>query len=160
MPRKLPRKAYEDVAFVEAQVSSYRMDDTDGGMWRLTFYVDEIGDADWLLHCYPKTTVVIGVKALDYDNPDQGNVVPEGERQLKRAGMLCRNPRFQKYIKDTYPESEEYSWTHATMEESCVSTLHKILEIESRKQLIESQRASDRFANLLKDFQNWLRTNV
>ena len=41
-----------------------------------------------------------------------------------------------------------------------MSTLHKVLEIESRKQLIESQRASDRFANLLKDFQNWLRTNI
>jgi len=160
LPRTIPRKAFEEVTFLEAQVSSYKMDASDGGLWKLTFYVDEIGDADWLLHCYPKTTVVMGVKALDYDNPDQSNVIPEGERQLKRAGMLCRNARFQVYIQETYPESKDVPWTSLQSEASCVKVLHSVLGIESRRELLESQRASDRFSNILKDFQNWLRTKV
>ena len=160
MPRTIPRKAFEEVTFLEAQVSSYRMNTADGGIWKLTFYVDEIGDADWLFHCYPRTTVVIGLKALDYDNPDQSNIIPEGERQLKRAGMLCRNPRFQRYLKETYPEAINHNWNMGKDEEACVSSLHEILGIESRNDLINSQRAVDRFSRILTDFQTWLRNDI
>jgi len=134
------------------------MDTADGGIWKLTFYVDEIGDADWLFHCYPRTTVVIGLKALDYDNPDQSNIIPEGERHLKRAGMLCRNDRFQRYIRETYPESENVNWDKG--ENACVTVLHGLLGIESRSDLVSSQRAVDRFAEILSDFQKWLRTDI
>ena len=160
MPRAIPRRAYEEVTFIEAQVVSYRMDSSDGGMWKLTFYCDEINNADWLFHCYPRTTVVMGVKALDYDNPDKSEIITEGERYMKRFSMLSRNLRFQKFIREVYeksPAAKKLKWGIGRDEHECVEALYALLNIKSRKELLESQNAIDTFVRLIDEFQRWMK---
>ena len=157
MPRVLPRRAFEEVTFLEAQVVSYKMDASDGGMWKLTFYVDEINNSDWLFNAYPRTEVVIGVKALDYDRPDVGEISTEGERTLKRAGMLCRNHRFQQFIKSF---STEFNWKDGEDEQTCVKALHDYLGIKSRRELLTNAIAIEEFSQLVKNFQTWLKRNI
>ena len=156
MPRHPPRKAFEDVTFLEAQVVSYKMDNSDGGMWKMTFYVDEVGDADWLFHCYPRQCVVIGVKALDYDNPGDA-ITTEGEKTLKRASMLCRQHQFQKYIREFCPDE---NWDVGLEEQACVTGLHSLLSIKSRKELLSNGTAIKEFDQLVKNFQAWMKTVI
>ena len=158
MPRVIPRKAFEEVTFLEAQVVSYKMDASDGGMWKLTFYCDEINDADWLFHCYPRTPVVIGVKALDYDNPDKSEIITEGERHLKRFSMLARNHRFQQFIKSIY--KKKLKWGMGRDEHECVTALYDLLNIKSRKELLSSQKAIDDWVALSDEFKDWMKTVI
>ena len=136
---------------------SYKMDHSDGGMWKMTFYVDEIGDADWLFHCYPRQCVVIGVKALDYDNPQDEVITTEGERTLKRASMLCRQDRFQRYIKQFCPDE---NWGVGLDEQACVAGLHSLLGIKSRKELLSNGEAMREFDQLVKNFQAWMKNEI
>ena len=53
MVRKIPKRAYEQVTTFEALMVAYKMDERDGGMVRLTLYVDDLGNGDWLMTCYP-----------------------------------------------------------------------------------------------------------
>ena len=158
MVRKIPRRAYEEVTFLEAQVVSYRMDDRDGGMWKLTFYVDDTEDAQWLFNCYPRTTVAMGIKALDYDNPDQSDVVTEGERTLKRAAMLCRNMKFQKWLESVTGEDGTYRWGVGQDEQECVKALHWTLGIKSRSELKTNHSKIVMFNQLVDEFQSWMKS--
>lgn len=157
MVRRLPKRAFEDVAFLEAQVVSYEMNDREGGLWKLVFYADDLGNADWLLNCYPRTIVVMGIKALDYDNPDQSKIITEGERAFKRSAMLCRDPRFQKFMKDEIAEDDLYSWGVGKDEEMTVKVLHSYLHVESRKEIARDWKKVGAFNDLTKRFQDWIK---
>ena len=157
MVRKIPKRAYEKVSTFEALVVSYRMDEQDGGMVRLTLYVDDLGEGDWLMNCYPKTPVAVGIKPLEYDNPDQSNIVTEGERSLKRAGMLCRNKKFQIFMQDLSQEEGIYAWGLGQDERECVKALHKYLGISSRRELLENYKKVDSFQKLATQFEEWLK---
>jgi hypothetical protein len=156
MVRKIPKRAYENVTTFEAMVVSYKMDESDGGMIRLTLYVDDLGEGDWLMNCYPKTPVAVGMKALDYDNPDQSKVVTDGERTLKRAGMLCRDKRFQNFMEDLSQDKGSYSWGMGQDEKECVKALQKYLGIASRRELLDNHRKIEQFKNLVSKFEEWL----
>ena len=157
MVRKIPKRAYEKVSTFEALVVSYRMDEQDGGMVRLTLYVDDLGEGDWLMNCYPRTPVAIGIKPLDYDNPDQSNIVTEGERALKRAGMLCRSKRFQMFMQEISQEEGSYAWGMGQDEKECVKALNSFLGIKSRRELLDNYKKIETFKNLAEKFEEWLK---
>ena len=157
---KIPKRAFEDVSTFEALVVAYKMDEQDGGMIRLTLYVDDIGNGDWLMNCYPKTPVAVGLKALDYDNPDQSKVSTEGDRSVKRAGMLCRNKKFQKFMEGLTRASNEYSkyaWGIGQDEKECVKALYRELDISSRTELAENYRKREAFKTLVQKFEDWMK---
>jgi len=133
------------------------MDEQDGGMVRLTLYVDDLGEGDWLMNCYPRTPVAIGIKPLDYDNPDQSNIVTEGERALKRAGMLCRSKRFQMFMQEISQEEGSYAWGMGQDEKECVKALHSFLGIKSRRELLDNYKKIETFKNLAEKFEEWLK---
>ena len=160
MVRKLPKRAYEEVTTFEAMVVAYRMEEKDGGMIRLTLYVDDIGKGDWIMNCYPQTPVAIGLKALDYDNPDQSKVSTAGEKAVKRAGMLCRNKKFQKFMEDLTKKSNEYSnyaWGLGQDEKECIKALYDVLGINSRKELSSNHKKRDNFDSLVQKFEEWIK---
>tara|TARA_Y100000401_G_scaffold99849_1_gene88412 strand:- start:729 stop:1208 length:480 start_codon:yes stop_codon:yes gene_type:complete len=157
MVRKLPKRAFEDVAFVEAQVSSFQMDERDGGMWKLIFYVEDLGNADWLVNCYPRTSIVMGIKALDYDNPDRSGIDTEGERALKKAGMLCRDARFQQFMKEYIAEDDLYVWGVGKDEEMTVKVLHSYLHVDSRREIPKDWKKISALNDLIKQFEDTLR---
>jgi hypothetical protein len=159
MVRKIPKIAYEQVTTFEALMVAYKMDERDGGMIRLTFYVDDIGNGDWLMNCYPKTPVAIGLKPLDYDNPDQSKVKTEGEKQLARSGMLCRNKKFQRFMEEKSQDDGSYSWGIGRDEAECVKALKKHLNITSRRELLDNYKKIEQFETLTKQFEEWLKWN-
>ena len=161
MVRKLPKRAFEEVTSFEAMVIAYKMDENEGGMIRLVLYVDDLGNGDWLMNCDPKTPIAVGLKALDYDNLDQSKVVTEGEKTLKRAGMLCRNKKFQKFMEGlTKVEDEDnniYAWGLGQDEKECVKALHNYLGISSRKELTKNYKKVESFKDLVKQFEGWMK---
>jgi len=160
MVRKIPKRAFEEVSTFEALVVAYRMDEKDGGMIRITLYVDDIGKGDWLMNCYPQTPVAIGLKALDYDNPDQSKLTTQGDKAVKRAGMLCRNKKFQKFMEGLTKKSDEYSnyaWGLGQDEKECVKALYSELGINSRKELAEDYKKRDSFDSLVQKFEDWMK---
>ena len=159
MVRKIPKRAYEQVTIFEALMVAYKMDERDGGMVRLTLYVDDLGNGDWLMNCYPKTPVAIGLKPLDYDNPDQSNIKTEGEKSLQRAGMLCRNKKFQRFMESYTQDEGSYSWGIGRDEVECVKALKKHLNIASRRELLDNYKKIEQFEALTKKFEEWLKWN-
>ena len=158
MVRKLPKRAFEDVSYLEAQVVSFVMDQKDGGFWRLTFYVEDLGGADWLMNCYPRTPIVMGIKALDYDNPNKKSIITEGERALKKAGMLCRNIKFQKFMREEIYQGD-FAWGIGRDEEACGEAMHEYLGVESRKELVKNHSKIEKLNELSKEFELWARKN-
>ena len=159
MVRRIPKRAYEKVTAFEALLVAYKMEERDGGMIRLTLYVDDLGDGDWIMNCYPKTPVAIGIKPLDYDNPDQSKVKTEGEKQLARAGMLCRNKKFQRFMEEKTQNDGSYAWGIGRDEAECVKALKKHLVIKSRRELLDNYNKIEQFRLLTKEFEEWLKCN-
>ena len=159
MVRKLPKKAFEEVCYLEAQVVSFVMDEKDGGFWRLTFYVEDLGGADWLMNCYPRTSIVMGIKALDYDNPNNKSIITEGERALKRAGMLCRNIKFQKFMREEIYE-DSFAWGIGRDEEACAEAMRDYLGISSRREIVKNHSKVEELNKLAKKFEEWARKNL
>ena len=50
MVRRIPKDAYKKVTSFEAMLVSYKMDERDGGMIRLTLYVDDLSGGDWIMN--------------------------------------------------------------------------------------------------------------
>ena len=157
MVRKIPKRAFEKVTSFEALVVSYKMDESDGGMIRLTMYVDNIGDGDWLMNVYPRTPIAVGIKPLDYDNPDESKVKTEGERTLGRFSLLCRQKKFQLFMEEITSEEGVYGWGMGKDENECVKALKNYLAIDSRRELLDDYRKIEAFQDLVQQFEEWVK---
>ena len=160
MVRRIPKDAYKKVTSFEAMLVSYKMDERDGGMIRLTLYVDDLSGGDWIMNCYPRTPVAVGLTPLDYDNPDQSNVVTDGEKALKRAGRLCRQKKFQRFMEEISQDEGSYAWGMGKDEDECVKALHNYLAIKSRRELLDDYRKIEAFKDLAGQFEGWLKNDI
>ena len=67
--KPMPRKAFVEVSGFEAKKHALRQ--TTDGLWQLTLTVSEFGNADWMVFAPVGLPMAIGIKALDYDNPEE-----------------------------------------------------------------------------------------
>tara|TARA_R100001530_G_scaffold125943_1_gene94621 strand:+ start:2823 stop:3269 length:447 start_codon:yes stop_codon:yes gene_type:complete len=119
--KPIPRKAFTDVSGFEAKKHAIRQ--TTEGVWQITFTVAEFGNADWLVFAPTGLPLAIGLKALDYDNPEPEEESPY-KKYITKSVMLCKDERFQKFM-------------GATNESECADALKKHLKITSRSELGE-----------------------
>ena len=157
MVRKIPKRAFDKPTFFEAQVVAYQMHQKDGGTIKIILHVDDIGDGDWLMHCYPLTPVAIGIKPLDYDNPDQSKTKSEYDRAFKRFSMLCRDKKFQRFMEELSQDEGSYAWGLGQDENECVKATKKYINITSRRELLDNYVKVDQFNELVKKFEEWLK---
>ena len=86
-------------------------------------------------------------------------IVPEEKRErmeaVARAGLLCRNNKFQTWITSKYPEFEEnvFANTEKEKEEEAVTILRKALGVKSRAELKTDDIALARFKQLTSEFE-------
>lgn len=68
-----------------------------------------------------------------------------GERAVQMAGILCKEPEFQKWM-----VRKGYAFTDT--EESVIKGMRDLLGVKSRSELATNERAQDLFTALLKEY--------
>lgn len=100
---------------------------------------------DWVGTRY----MVAMVRLQDDDTPDDRGYVAI-QKMIASAGMLCRNPEFQKYL-------YEYGHCMEPTEEEAVKGLKTYCGIESRSDFKTNESARKQFEALKQSFDKWLR---
>jgi hypothetical protein len=100
---------------------------------------------DWVGTRY----MVAMVRLQDDDTPDDRGYVAI-QKMIASAGMLCRNPEFQRYL-------HENQHSFAQTEEEAVTALKVICGIESRSDFKTNESARKQFEALKQSFDKWLR---
>jgi hypothetical protein len=142
--KPVPRSAYTNVSGFEAKKHAIRQ--TTEGTWQITFTVAEFGTADWLVFAPTGLPLAIGLKALDYDNPEP--MEDDNKKYITKCIMLCKDIKFQSFM-------------GATSEEVCSNKLKEYLNLSSRSILGESGSAGDaartRLDELIDNFKKFSR---
>ena len=142
--KPIPQTAYTNVSGFEAK--KHNMRQTNDGMWQLTLTVAEFGTADWLIHAQPGTPLAVGLKALDYDNPEFEAAENPNKKYVSRAALFCKDESFQKFI----GESDE---------EGAATALKSRLGVSSRAVLAEDTfggvQAREQFDSTVIAFKEW-----
>jgi len=160
--KPVPRSAFTDVSGFEAKKHAIRQ--TTDGLWQLTLTVSEFGNADWLVFAPTGLPLTIGLKAMDYDNPEveQSEDHDPRKRYIKRAALMCKNDKFQAYMEHRAGEEGFYGWGLGSPEEECANALRLFLGLSSRSELgavhndairAKMDRLVDDFKASLKRFQ-------
>jgi hypothetical protein len=132
--KPVPRKAFEEVSGFEAKKHAIRQ--TTDGLWQLTLTIHEFGTADWLVFAPTGMPLAIGLKALDYDNPQEPEQQENpNKRYIQRSVMLCKDERFQKYMERRASEEGFYDWGMDTPERETSNALRTYLGLDSRSEL-------------------------
>lgn len=89
--------------------------------------------------------VVAMVQTNDHGEPVKGQDADDGDRAVQSAGMLCRNPLFQKWMEDQ---------GHAFIadEHNATEGLKSFCKIESRSELKTNRSARELFLKLREEF--------
>lgn len=142
--KPIPQTAYTNVSGFEAK--KHNMRQTNDGMWQLTLTVAEFGTADWLIHAQPGTPLAVGLKALDYDNPEFVQAENPNKKYVTRAALFCKDVSFQKFLGQS-------------SEEGAASVLKSRLGVSSRAVLAEDTlggvQARERFDSTVTTFKEW-----
>ena len=153
--KPVPRSAFTDVSGFEAKKHAIRQ--TTDGLWQLTLTISDFGSADWLVFAPTGLPMAIGIKALDYDNPEigEGDDDEPLKRYITRAAMLCKNERFQSYMEHRASEEGFYGWGMGQLEEECASALRHFLGLSSRSELaaVHNDAVRDKMDKLVSDFR-------
>lgn len=92
----------------------------------------------------------VAVVRIDDDGTPATPVHKEkANRIIQAAGMLCRNPKFWKWLSDQVAMD-------INDEEEAVTHLHAILGIDSRAELRDNEEAAKQFVEISKDFRDYL----
>jgi hypothetical protein len=91
---------------------------------------------------------VVMVRIDGHERPMDRKDEFDGERYVKMAGIMCRDPRFWKYLQDdnqilTATEKEATEW------------LREYLGIQSRAELKDDQEARSRLDSINKEYSAW-----
>ena len=82
------------------------------------------------------------VRIQDDESPTPYN------NRVKQAGMLCRNPQFQRFIQKRFAFAE-------ADEETSASVICSVCNIESRSELNGNITAQHLFDELINEYQEW-----
>lgn len=87
--------------------------------------------------------VIVG----DDERPVKGRDTTEGERAVQSAAMLCRNPKFQKWL-------EARGFAMMADEASAADAIRAFCNIDSRSELATNHAARTKFLKLREAFEN------
>lgn len=160
--KPMPRKAFTEVSGFEAKKHALRQ--TTDGLWQLTLTVSEFGNADWMVFAPVGLPMAIGIKALDYDNPEEVHEDDTLKKYVTKSVMLCKNEDFQKYIEQRNMEEGTYNWGMGNQEIECSNALKSLIGINSRADLKLEGNTYDQkrrdLDNLIRDFENHYEKNI
>ena len=94
--------------------------------------------------------MVVMVRIGDNEQPVNRELEFPGDHAVKMAGMMCRDSEFWKWIKLK-------TGADITSEKECAQWLSEFLNIQSRKELKESQEVREVFNKYRKEFETWKR---
>jgi len=146
--KPIPQHAFTQVSGFEAK--KHNMRQTNDGLWQVTLTVHEFGNADWLIHAAPGTPLAVGLKAMDYDNPER---LTQTENPLKkfvtRAALFCKDNSFQVFL-------------GCRSEAEASTELKDRLSISSRAELADPDNTDARelFDEIVEDFKEWKKQNA
>ncbi len=156
--KPVPKQAFLDVSGFEAKKHAIRQ--TTDGLWQLTLTVQEFGAADWLVFAPTGLPLAIGLKAMDYDNPEYIEQQDSpSKRYIQRSVMLCKDDKFQKYMERRAGEDGFYAWGFGAPEQETANALRTFLGIGSRSELAAMGNDAVRYQmdNLVNEFRQSLK---
>jgi len=154
--KPIPRTAFTEVSGFEAKKHAIRQ--TTDGLWQLTLTIHEFGTADWLVFAPTGLPLAIGLKALDYDNPEPDTQENPNQRYVQRSAMLCKDGRFQHYMEELSQKEGFYDWgTDDPMKETA-NALRHYLGLSSRAELAapHNEAVRGKMDKLVKAFRDWM----
>jgi len=90
--------------------------------------------------------VVAMVQTDDHGKPVKGKDADEGDKAVQSAAMLCRNPKFQRWMCDN-------GFAFGTSELDCSDGLRDHCKVESRSELKTNREARKLFEDLRNAFE-------
>jgi hypothetical protein len=103
-----------------------------------------------LFGAHPGSRFMVAMALLDdHDNPVKGPDTIEGERAVQSAAMLCRNPKFQKWV-----YTKNFAMT--VDEESAANAIKDLCSIDSRADLKTNRDAREIFMRIKQEFERTL----
>ena len=101
--------------------------------------------------------MAIGIKALDYDNPEVGESADDDplKKYIQRAVMLCKNEKFQSYMEFRASEEGSIVGAWASRKRSAQVLYDTFLGIGSRSELaaVHNDTVRDKMDKLVTDFR-------
>jgi hypothetical protein len=91
---------------------------------------------------------VVMVRLNAEEGPMDRHVEFEGDKAIRISGLLCRDPKFWKFLFDDSQIFEED-------EESCIEWLRDYLSVQSRSELKTNEEARNRLKKIMKEFSAW-----
>ena len=150
MTNKLPEAAYTEGGAFEAKTAMWSQ--TKDGLIRLSFLVLPGDVPAWVYQLTPGSHVAVGLRVFDHDGslPDK-----TPNKDVQRAALLCKNPRFQKYMAWVANEKDlpSYYQTESDSEDGCRDILCAVLGIDSRSELASDGQTAEKFRILCGDFE-------
>jgi hypothetical protein len=141
----LPKSAYTEVHGFEARKISLNQDPKDG-YYKLTIKIDPKDAPRWLLDASAGTPLAIGMRALDYDNPE-----PPQDNIGQRAALLCKNQKFQDWLAIKY--DVDFTDTSRPADYWAAEFVCFHCGISSRSELRMNDNARKIFESLIDEFK-------
>ncbi len=121
--------------------------DKTGYVLTLSLHPDEIPEE--LLRDYVGARYqVVMVRLNGSEQPMDRKEEFEGDRSIRIAGLLCRDPKFWKFLFDDSQIFEED-------EESCTEWMRDYLNVQSRSELKTNEDARKRLDKIHREYKEW-----
>lgn len=121
--------------------------DKTGYVLTLSLHPDEIPEE--LLRDYVGARYqVVMVRLNGSEQPMNRQEEFEGDKSIRIAGLLCRDPKFWKFLFDDSQIFEED-------EESCTDWLRDYLNVQSRSELKTNEDARKRLDKINREYKEW-----
>lgn len=121
--------------------------DKTGYVLTLSLHPDEVPEEILRDYVGARYQVVMVRLAVD-ETPMNRQAEFEGDRAIRIAGLLCRDPKFWKYLFDDSQIFEED-------EESCTEWLRDYLNVQSRSELKTNEEARKRLDKIHREYTAW-----
>ena len=121
--------------------------DKTGYVLTLSMHPDDIPE-DLLRDFVGARYQVVMVRIGGDESPMDRQAEFEGDKSIRMAGLLCRDPKFWKFLCDDSQIFEED-------EESCTEWLRDYLAVQSRSELKTNEEARKRLDKIYKEYKEW-----
>ena len=121
--------------------------DKTGYVLTLSMHPDDIPE-DLLRDFVGARYQVVMVRIGGDESPMDRQAEFEGDKSIRMAGLLCRDPKFWKFLFDDSQIFEED-------EESCTEWLRDYLNVQSRSELKTNEDARKRLDKIYREYKEW-----
>jgi hypothetical protein len=121
--------------------------DKTGYVLTLSMHPDDIPE-DLLRDFVGARYQVVMVRIGGDESPMDRQTEFEGDKSIRIAGLLCRDPKFWKFLFDDSQIFEED-------EESCTEWLRDYLNVQSRSELKTNEDARKRLDKIYREYKEW-----